>query len=153
MCVLSFLVTRTCTDTLYLTLSLSLSLCLSFPLHFSHSLSPYLPFSLSSSIYSCVPPPFPPSLSVPPPLSYPQAGEWDFTYGVQYAWHLVIFTMVVTFSVTTPLITPFGEPYKLETNTVILAVHNVTPIYMEICMCVYSTLMKGGERNPRNPIQ
>ncbi len=30
-------------------------------------------------------------------------------YGVQYAWNLVIFTMVVTFSLTTPVIVPFGE--------------------------------------------
>jgi hypothetical protein len=40
-----------------------------------------------------------------------KAGEWDFLYGVQYAWHLVIFTMVITYSVTTPLITPFGVLY------------------------------------------
>jgi hypothetical protein len=40
-----------------------------------------------------------------------KAGDWDFLYGVQYAWHLVIFTMVITFSVTTPIITPFGVLY------------------------------------------
>ena len=37
-----------------------------------------------------------------------QAGQYDFKYGVQYAWILIIFNMVMTFSLTTPLIVPFG---------------------------------------------
>ena len=39
-----------------------------------------------------------------------QAGQYDFKYGVQYAWILIIFNMVMTFSLTTPIIVPFGEP-------------------------------------------
>ena len=38
-----------------------------------------------------------------------QAGEYDFQYGVQYAWILIVFNMVMTFSLTTPLILPIGE--------------------------------------------
>ena len=30
-------------------------------------------------------------------------------YGVEYAWNLIIFNMVMSFSLTTPLIVPFGE--------------------------------------------
>ena len=30
-------------------------------------------------------------------------------YGVEYAWNLVVFNMVMSFSLTTPLIVPFGE--------------------------------------------
>jgi hypothetical protein len=30
-------------------------------------------------------------------------------YGVEYAWNLVVFSMVMSFSLTTPLILPFGE--------------------------------------------
>ena len=38
-----------------------------------------------------------------------QAACYDFMYGVQYAWNLVIFALVLAFSLTTPLIVPFGE--------------------------------------------
>ena len=46
-----------------------------------------------------------------------QAAKFDFMYGVQYAWNLVIFTLVVSFSLTTPLIVPFG---KLPVNSRIM---------------------------------
>ena len=39
-----------------------------------------------------------------------QAAKYDFMYGVQYAWNLVIFNMVLSFSLTTPIIVPFGKP-------------------------------------------
>ena len=37
-----------------------------------------------------------------------QVAEYSFAYGVQYAWNLVIFAMVMTFSLTAPLIVPAG---------------------------------------------
>ena len=42
-------------------------------------------------------------------LFFTQASQHDFLYGVQYAWNLVIFTMVMAFSLNTPIIVPFGE--------------------------------------------
>lgn len=40
-----------------------------------------------------------------------KAAKYDFMYGVQYAWNLVIFNMVLSFSLTTPIIVPFGLLY------------------------------------------
>ena len=42
-----------------------------------------------------------------------QAAQYDFMYGVQYAWNLVVFNLVMTYSLTTPVIVPFGELYLL----------------------------------------
>ena len=42
-----------------------------------------------------------------------QAAQYDFMYGVQYAWNLVVFNLVMTYSLTTPVIVPFGELYML----------------------------------------
>ncbi|CAG2057542.1 unnamed protein product, partial [Timema podura] len=36
---------------------------------------------------------------------------WEFSFGVQYAWMLLIFAMTVTYSLSCPLITPFGLLY------------------------------------------
>ena len=38
-----------------------------------------------------------------------QAADFDFNYGIEYAWNLVLFNMVVSFSLTTPIIVPFGK--------------------------------------------
>ena len=34
---------------------------------------------------------------------------WEFQYGVQYAWFLSLFAIIMSYSVSCPLITPFGE--------------------------------------------
>ena len=36
----------------------------------------------------------------------------EFAYGQQYAWMLVIFTLMVVFCLTCPLVTPFGKSRK-----------------------------------------
>lgn len=36
---------------------------------------------------------------------------WDFQYGAQYAWMLCIFTIIISFSIPCPLVTPFGLVY------------------------------------------
>ena len=38
-----------------------------------------------------------------------QAADFNFLYGVHYAWNLVLFNLVMSFSLTTPVITPLGE--------------------------------------------
>lgn len=35
----------------------------------------------------------------------------DFQYGREYAWMLNVFTVVVAYSVTCPIIVPFGESH------------------------------------------
>lgn len=40
---------------------------------------------------------------------------WEFPFGVQYAWMLLIFAMTMVYSLSCPLITPFGKlhsPYE-----------------------------------------
>ena len=34
---------------------------------------------------------------------------WEFPFGIQYAWMLLIFAMTTVYSLLCPLITPFGE--------------------------------------------
>jgi hypothetical protein len=38
---------------------------------------------------------------------------WEFPFGVQYAWMLLIFAMTTMYSLSCPLITPFGKLAKL----------------------------------------
>ena len=49
---------------------------------------------------------------------FTQVAEYSFAYGVQYAWNLVIFAMVMTFSLTAPLIVPAGMLYAHALCTV-----------------------------------
>ena len=49
-----------------------------------------------------------------------QAADYEFGYGIQYAWNLVIFTMVISFSLTTPLIVPFGKEGRDSGNSISL---------------------------------
>ncbi|XP_052273053.1 calcium permeable stress-gated cation channel 1-like isoform X2 [Dreissena polymorpha] len=38
---------------------------------------------------------------------------WEFQYGVQYAWFLSLFAIIMSYSVSCPLITPFGLVYMV----------------------------------------
>lgn len=38
-----------------------------------------------------------------------QAVLWDFQYGMQYAWMLCIFAIIISYSIPCPLVTPFGK--------------------------------------------
>ncbi|XP_064394060.1 calcium permeable stress-gated cation channel 1-like [Halichondria panicea] len=42
-----------------------------------------------------------------------KAANFNFLYGVHYAWNLVLFNLIISFSLTTPLITPIGVLYFL----------------------------------------
>lgn len=44
-------------------------------------------------------------------LALKKAADYIFKYGEEYAWNLVVFNMVISFSLTTPLIVPFGVVY------------------------------------------
>ena len=52
----------------------------------------------------------------------------EFAYGQQYAWMLVIFTLMVVFCLTCPLVTPFGKSHKTFSSRlqtlVMAAVHS-----------------------------
>lgn len=43
---------------------------------------------------------------------------WEFQFGVQYAWMLCVFTVVVSYSLLCPLITPFGLVYMIFKHAV-----------------------------------
>ncbi|XP_050531559.1 calcium permeable stress-gated cation channel 1 isoform X2 [Daktulosphaira vitifoliae] len=43
---------------------------------------------------------------------------WEFPFGVQYAWMLLIFSIVTVYSLSCPLITPFGLLYMLTKHFV-----------------------------------
>jgi hypothetical protein len=34
---------------------------------------------------------------------------WEFQFGMQYAWMLCVFSVIMAYSIPCPLITPFGE--------------------------------------------
>lgn len=42
-----------------------------------------------------------------PPLPQNQAFEYEF--GAMYAWTLCVFTVIMAYSITCPIIAPFGE--------------------------------------------
>lgn len=35
----------------------------------------------------------------------------DFQYGREYAWMMNVFSVVIAYSITCPIIVPFGEPF------------------------------------------
>ncbi|XP_023218972.1 CSC1-like protein 1 [Centruroides sculpturatus] len=40
-----------------------------------------------------------------------KAAMWEFEFGVQYAWFLLVFAVVITYSLACPLVVPFGLMY------------------------------------------
>lgn len=42
-------------------------------------------------------------------LVVPQSQAYQFQFGLEYAWTCCIFSVVVTYSITCPIIVPFGE--------------------------------------------
>lgn len=40
-----------------------------------------------------------------------KAAMWEFEFGVQYAWFLLVFAIVITYSLACPLVVPFGLVY------------------------------------------
>lgn len=42
-------------------------------------------------------------------LFVPQSQAYQFQFGLEYAWTCCIFSVVMTYSITCPIIVPFGE--------------------------------------------
>lgn len=42
-------------------------------------------------------------------LIVPQSQAYQFQFGLEYAWTCCIFSVVMTYSITCPIIVPFGE--------------------------------------------
>lgn len=42
---------------------------------------------------------------------------WEFNFGVQYAWTLLNVSLVTMYSVSCPLITPFGKDLHINLNS------------------------------------
>lgn len=42
-------------------------------------------------------------------ILFQQEAVREFAYGQQYAWMLVIFSVMVVYCITCPLVTPFGK--------------------------------------------
>jgi hypothetical protein len=75
---------------------------------------------------------------------------WEFPFGVQYAWMLLIFAMTTVYSLSCPLITPFGKLATLafvfcrevgrscDVNNLeglnISALHSILLRYTEYCL-------------------
>lgn len=57
-------------------------------------------------------PPFPEPPSCPSP---PQHQAYEFQFGAAYAWMMCVFTVVMTYSITCPIIVPFGRHRRAGT--------------------------------------
>ncbi|KAK2113776.1 hypothetical protein P7K49_008042 [Saguinus oedipus] len=53
----------------------------------------------------------PPAISCPSP---PQHQAYEFQFGAAYAWMMCVFTVVMTYSITCPIIVPFGRPPRVD---------------------------------------
>ena len=83
-------------------------------------------------------------------LSNRMEAAFEFDYGVQYAWMLTVFTIVLSFSVVCPLIAPFGLFYLILKHIVdrynIYFAYVATKVDKEIhksavTFCIFSLLM------------
>jgi len=45
----------------------------------------------------------------PEVVSGPQHQAYEFQFGVAYAWMMNVFTVVMAYSITCPIIVPFGQ--------------------------------------------
>lgn len=43
------------------------------------------------------------------PCSFLQHQAYEFQFGAAYAWMMCVFTVVMTYSITCPIIVPFGK--------------------------------------------
>jgi hypothetical protein len=83
-------------------------------------------------------------------LSNRMEAAFEFDYGVQYAWMLTVFTIVLSFSVVCPLIAPFGLFYLILKHIIdrynIYFAYVATKVDKEIhksavTFCIFSLLM------------
>lgn len=61
---------------------------------------------LSDQKHMPAPPPYPPP---------PQHQAYEFQFGAAYAWMMCVFTVVMTYSITCPIIVPFGRHRRAGT--------------------------------------
>jgi hypothetical protein len=83
-------------------------------------------------------------------FKFQKAAAFEFDYGVQYAWILTVFTIVLSYSVVCPLIAPFGLFYMILKHIVdrynIYFAYVATKVDKEIhksavTFCIFSLLM------------
>lgn len=49
--------------------------------------------------------------------SYPQNQAFEYEFGAMYAWMLCVFTVIMAYSITCPIIAPFGEcPWVVQSR-------------------------------------
>ena len=62
---------------------------------------------------------------------------YEFPFGVQYAWMILIFAMTIIYSVSCPLITPFGKHLFLKIvigSECLYSTHKLTLINQVLCI-------------------
>ena len=57
-----------------------------------------------------------------------QHQAYEFQFGAAYAWMMCVFTVVMTYSITCPIIVPFGEVHGLN------ACPSLSPACVFFCM-------------------
>ena len=57
----------------------------------------------------------------------PQHQAYEFQFGAAYAWMMCVFTVVMTYSITCPIIVPFGEVPPFELSPLLSPRHTVSP--------------------------
>lgn len=62
-----------------------------------------------------------------------QSQAYEFQFGLEYAWTMCIFAVSVTYSITCPIITPFGEQTLISLHPSYLLT-----LWLCVCVCVSS---------------
>lgn len=79
-----------------------------------------------------------------------QSQAYEFQFGLEYAWTMCIFAVSMTYSITCPIITPFGEQHTvtfLYPHLPLPSFHLLScstipsPSFLVLCVCVPSLLI------------
>lgn len=67
-----------------------------------------------------------------------QSQAYEFQFGLEYAWTMCIFAVSMTYSITCPIITPFGEQHsdKIPIYPVLSTFRLSSPSLLVLCVCV-----------------
>lgn len=70
---------------------------------------------LATSCLPCIPAAYPLRPEPPSCPCPPQHQAYEFQFGAAYAWMMCVFTVVMTYSITCPIIVPFGRHRRAGT--------------------------------------
>ena len=100
---------------------------------------------------------------------HPQSQAYEFQFGLEYAWTMCIFAVSMTYSITCPIITPFGEQHTAQRFPFILiclfllSTFSLSPpphhlpslscVCVCVCVCVSLTLRPHSPLLPASPMQ